>query len=139
MGPAVALALETLRPDLPLLVLTSCALVGTIYTSLRFPSLIGELFDVVRAGTAQPPAAYEAALRALFIHLAASAAGNCLVTALLAPVAAARFAARLRERLMQASGGRRAASSSLFLCAWGGCWCGAPYPGPCVGRRAGLA
>lgn len=101
MGPAVALALETLRPDLPLLALTSCALVGTIYTSLRFPSLIGELFDVVRAGTAQPPAAYEAALRALFTHLAASAAGNCLVTALLAPVAAARFAARLRERLMQ--------------------------------------
>ena len=132
---AYALAVETLRPDWPLLLVTTGTLVATIAFTLLFPLAIGEVFDVVRAqgslaagdaassaaaaavnpftfsaASATPPS-FRAAMLKLSACLVLSATGNALVS-YFSTLLGERFGYRLKARLMQASAARR----RVFLC-----------------------
>ncbi|PSC68391.1 ABC transporter permease [Micractinium conductrix] len=119
-GNAVRLAVETLRPDWPLLAFTCLALVATIAFTLAFPLAIGEVFDVVRSqgGLADAPAAavanpfsglgaassvpgsFRTALAKLSACLVLSASGNALVS-YCSTLLGERFAHRLKGQLME--------------------------------------
>lgn len=114
------LALETLRPDWPLLLATALVLGATIFFTLAFPVVIGEVFDVVRAhgglateapvnpfsvlvgsagiGTTAPPT-FVGVLSKLCVCLVLSATGNAAV-AWCSALLGERFGRRLRGRLM---------------------------------------
>lgn len=119
---AVKLAIETLRPDWPLLLVTTVSLVATIAFTLLFPMAMGQVFDVVRAhgglasaasgpagaavnpfshaAAAAAPSSFQAALLKLAACLVLSATGNALV-AYLSTILGERFGHRLKGRLMQ--------------------------------------
>eukprot|EP00887_Chlorella_sp_A99_P006287 scaffold3.g6287.t1 len=115
LWPALRLAGEVLRPDSWLLAFTTAVLLFTIATTLAFPVVIGELFDLVRntvvgAGAATPalslwdfaamPPSFRWTLFVLVACLALSTLGNVAV-AVLSPLVAERFAVRLRDRMME--------------------------------------
>lgn len=117
---ALRLAVETLRPDWLLLAGTMVALAATIFFTLLFPLLIGEVFDFVRAqgglagkaagaaainpfaaaGVAATPTSFTAVLLKLGSCLVLSATGNALV-AWCSALLGERFGYRLRGRLME--------------------------------------
>lgn len=117
---ALRLAVETLRPDWPLLVTTTVLLVATIACTLAFPLAIGEVFDVVRAqgvtavasngpavamvnpfsGAAAVPPSFQTALAKLAACLVASATGNAIVS-YFSTLVGERFGHRLKGRLME--------------------------------------
>lgn len=119
------LAIETLRPDWPLLLITTASLIATIAFTLAFPMAMGQVFDVVRAqgglasaasgpaaaavnpfshgAVAAAPSSFQGALLKLAACLVLSATGNALV-AYLSTIVGERFGHRLKSRLMQVCG-----------------------------------
>ncbi|KAL4458414.1 hypothetical protein ABPG75_013279 [Micractinium tetrahymenae] len=113
--------METLRPDWPLLLVTSLSLVATLAFTLAFPMAMGAVFDLVRAqgglagGAAAPtaaavgpfshgamaaPTSFQGVLLRLGACMVLSATGNALV-AYLSTLLGERFGHRLKGRLMQ--------------------------------------
>jgi ABC-type multidrug transport system fused ATPase/permease subunit len=109
--------METLRPDWPLLLATALVLAATIFFTLTFPLVIGEVFDVVRAhgglaneapinpfaalgGTSSTtPPTFAGVMVKLCACLVLSATGNAAV-AWCSALLGERFGRRLRGRLM---------------------------------------
>jgi hypothetical protein len=130
---------ETLRPDWPLLLVTTATLVATIAFTLLFPLAIGEVFDVVRAqaslaagdaassaaaAAANPftlsaaratPPSFRAAMLKLSCCLVLSATGNALVS-YFSTLLGERFGYRLKARLMQASAAWRRLFQCIHIC-----------------------
>jgi len=127
----LALALEVLKPDAPLVAVTVLTVFATVITTLAFPLAIGDLFDVIRqylgsmASAVQPQAAPTTPWGSLMqtaaeVQIAAAASPQafrsillrlsvCLVlsatgnaaVAFLAPTLGERFGVRMRKRLME--------------------------------------
>ncbi len=141
-SPAFKLAIETLRPDWPLLLGTSVSLAATIAFTLMFPLAMGAVFDVVRAqggltsaaagpaaaainpfshaAAAAAPSSFQGALLKLAACLVLSATGNALV-AYLSTIAGERFGHRLKGRLMQVRPLARSAWPEIKAVVHAGC------------------
>lgn len=115
------LALDVLKPDIPLLTITIGVLIISIAVTLAFPLAIGDLFDVVRLyGVVTPPAAsattfegikaaieigknpppeFRRVLVRLCACMALAAVGNAAAS-FLASLLGERFGYRMRKKLM---------------------------------------